>query len=125
MNTTLTDASCAETNVDENCRLMAELSITRHGRYYHFEGYRYELLADAIAFAELVRARSSQPAQRPQQQVVEKCDVPEGPSAADRQLMQEFSISFENHSFVFERFRYDQLRDAVNYARHCRELASN
>jgi hypothetical protein len=124
MNTTMTDTDRAETNDDESCRLMAELSISRHGRYYHFDRYRYELLSDAIAYAEIVRARSSRPSQQPDQPAFEKSDDPQAPSAADQQLMQELSISFENYSFVFEGFRYDQMTDAVNYARHRRELDS-
>ena len=124
MNTTLKDMNCAETDVGEDRRRMTELSITRHGRHYHFDGYRYELLSDAIVFAELVRARPSQPTQRSQQQAFETCDAVQAPSAADRQLMQELSISLENYSFIFEGFRYDKLIDAVNYARHRREIDS-
>ena len=41
----------------ERVRLMAELSIFDGGHYYHCLGYRYENLADAIAYAQLVRAR--------------------------------------------------------------------
>lgn len=38
-------------------RLMAELSIARVGRHFHYDGYRYEFLADAVAYAQLVHAR--------------------------------------------------------------------
>jgi hypothetical protein len=124
MHTTFTDTIYAEISVDEKRRLMAEFSITRHGRYYHFDTYRYELLSDAIAFAEIVRARSPHTAQRPDPSALEKCDDAQTPNAADQQLMQEFSISLQNYSFVFEGFRYDRLIDAVNYARHRRELGA-
>jgi hypothetical protein len=50
---------------DENC-LMAELSIFRAGRHYFYDGYRYERLADAVAYAHLVQghARRSGPMAR-------------------------------------------------------------
>jgi hypothetical protein len=109
-----TDAS----PVGESSRLMTELSITHHGRYYHFDGYRYELLADAIAFAQLVRAR---PLYRTDPPEFVEFDAVELPSSADLQLMLELSISFEGGCFVFEGFHYDRLIDAANYARHRRQ----
>ena len=124
MNSMLTDADRVETGIGENRDLMTELSITRHGRYYHFDGYRYELLGDAIAYAELIRARSSQPVQRPHLPAFDRFDAVAGPSAADWQVMQDFSISFENHSYVFEGYHYDRLIDAANYARHRRASGS-
>ena len=39
---------------DENC-LMAELSIFRAGRHYFYDGFRFERLADAVAYAQLVQ----------------------------------------------------------------------
>ena len=39
---------------DERC-LMAELSIIRAGRHYLYDGYRYERLADAVAYAQVVQ----------------------------------------------------------------------
>lgn len=47
-------------DTDENRRLMAELSIAPAGRYYAYAGYRYERLADAVAYAQLIRARQSE-----------------------------------------------------------------
>jgi len=47
----------------------------------------------------------------------------ESPNAADRQLMLELSISFENSCFVFGGLRYDRLFDAVNYARQRKQLS--
>ena len=36
-------------------RLMAEFSIVHGGRYYYYDVYRYERLADAVAYAQLVQ----------------------------------------------------------------------
>jgi hypothetical protein len=120
MNSTLTDTDSTDaTEVGGSSLLMAKLSIRHHGRYYHFDGYRYERLADAIAYAQLVRARPLQRADRP---AFMELDAIEAPNADDRQLMLELSISFENGSFEFEGFHYDRLIDAANYARHRQQL---
>ena len=42
---------------DERC-LMAELSIIRGGHWYYYDGYRYERLSDAVAYAQLVQGRA-------------------------------------------------------------------
>ena len=100
----------------EISRLTAEWSIAHRGRYYHYDGYRYECLADAVAYAQLGRAR-----QTPLPDA-EAFDVIEPPNAMERDLIRELSISLENDIFVFEGFRYDKLIDAANYARHRRQL---
>jgi hypothetical protein len=93
---------------------MAEFSIVQYGRYYWCEGYRYELLADAVAYAQVIRARR---ARRAIPSLPTRFEIVELPNASDRQLMTELSIAFENGRFVFEGFRYDRLIDAANYAR--------
>ena len=42
---------------DERC-LMAELSIIRGGHWYYYDGYRYDRLSDAVAYAQLVQGRT-------------------------------------------------------------------
>lgn len=39
---------------DERC-LMAELSIIRAGRHYFYDGYRYQSLSEAVAYAQIVQ----------------------------------------------------------------------
>ena len=46
------DQNSAE--ADERC-LMAELSIIRGGHWYYYDGYRYERLSDAVAYAQVVQ----------------------------------------------------------------------
>ena len=41
--------------------LMAKLNIVFDGRSYHYEGYRYHRLSDAVNYAELVHRRPSPP----------------------------------------------------------------
>lgn len=121
MNSTVIDTTdfTNEPEGGESRRLMAELSITHQGRYFHFDGCRHERLADAIAFAQLVRAR---PLHRTDPPAVVRLDAVEAPTAADPQLMLELSPAVENRSFVFEGFHYGRLIDATSYARHRRQL---
>ena len=49
------DTAAAE--ADERC-LMAELSIIRGGHWYYYDGYRYERLSDAVAYAQVVQGRA-------------------------------------------------------------------
>ena len=42
---------------DERC-LMAELSIVRAGHHYFYDGYRYDRLSDAVAYAQVAQGRT-------------------------------------------------------------------
>lgn len=42
---------------DERC-LMAELAIIRGVRHYFYDGYRYDRLSDAVAYAQLAQGRT-------------------------------------------------------------------
>lgn len=110
------------TGESEVSRLIDEMSIAHHGRHYYFDGYRYERLEDAVAYARIVRAR-----QGPRLHSVQTgpMGAVESPSADDRELMLDLAIRFEGGSFIFEGFRYDRLIDAANYARHRRQLGSS
>jgi hypothetical protein len=104
----------------DECQLMAELSIIRDGRQYLYDGYCYDRLSDALAYAQLVRGQARPPGPSSPAQFESV-----GPlTASDRQLMLDLSISFENGRFVFEGYRYDRLSDAVSYAGHRRASAA-
>jgi hypothetical protein len=94
--------------------LMAELSIVRGGQHYFYDGYRYDRLSDAIAYAQLVRGQTRR---RPAPTSLMQFELIEPPTESDRELMAELSITFENGRFVFQSFQYDRLVDAVSYAR--------
>jgi hypothetical protein len=51
------DSTQDSKQADERC-LMAELSIIRAGRHYFYDGHRYERLADAVEFAQVVQGRA-------------------------------------------------------------------
>jgi len=45
----------------DECQLMAELSIIRDGRQYLYDGYCYDRLSDAVAYARLGRGHTRPP----------------------------------------------------------------
>lgn len=94
-------------------RQMREFSISRAGRYYCFEGYLYERLADAVAYAQVVRSRT---ADRPSASACVSSEADALPSESQRQLMTELGITCVDGRFVFDGFKYDRLADATNYA---------
>ena len=44
-------------------------------------------------------------------------EVPSEPTKTPEQLMDDFGITFENGKYTFEKYHYDKLEDAVNYAK--------
>jgi hypothetical protein len=108
---------------EDQARLMATLGIHHEGRYFHFRGYRYTRLEDAVAYARLVGTRAAR--LLPEDQLPDRSfdDAVKPPTAADTTLMQSLGVSFEAGRYVYEGFHYDRLADAVAYARlrHLRE----
>ncbi len=96
-------------------RLIADFAITFNGRHYRFNGYRYDLLADAINYA--VRDRSKH--QHDDRGVFKAApEVVETPSEAQRQLMVTLTITFDKGVYHLGVYRYERLADAIDYARH-------
>lgn len=95
-------------------RIMSAFRIYYDGRYYRYNGYRYDRLGDAVAYAELMQSRqSTEVGPNP----FTPGDTLPLPSASDRELMAAWFISFTAGVYAYREFRYDQLADAVNYAR--------
>ena len=101
-------------DVDDECMLMAEYAISNEGRGYFYNGYHYDRLADAVAYAKLMRSRPS--TQNPRGSDTQRAR-PDAPSSVDQALMTSLTIRFEAGTYRFEGFCYDRLADAVNYAR--------
>lgn len=57
------DAKRDDAKRDDECCLMAELSIIEVGRHYFYDGYRFDRLSDAVAYAQVVQghARHARP----------------------------------------------------------------
>ena len=95
-------------------RQMAEFGIGYDGLHYEYKGYQYGRLADAIAYASLMRSR---PTQESAGGTFMKRKAFAAPTDVDRTLMASLAIDFKDGAYRFEGFRYDGLSDAVNYAR--------
>ena len=102
---------------------MVELEIGRDGLDYVYQAYRYEKLADAIAYAQLVRSRGLEAADvAPSHR---RCSPFVPPSATEQALMASLRIQFDGRQFRFGGFCYDRLPDAVNYARRVAAASSD
>jgi hypothetical protein len=98
----------------ERERLMADFGIAFNGRHYVYDVYRYDNLADAVAYAKLQRSKPSRDAESgsmPSREVVED------PDESQRALMATLGITFQDGVYRLGEFRYDRLANAVDYAR--------
>lgn len=97
---------------DDERQRAAELGISFDGRLYHYRGYRYDRLDDALAYARRDRSGAPYTGETPPQWA-----APMEPTDAERRQMAEFGITFDGTSFHYGPYRYDTLSDACNYAR--------
>lgn len=95
-------------------RLMAEFGIVYTGRHYEYEVYRYDRLADAVAYATLQRARGRRA--DPAASMPTRRFVPD-PDATQRAVMAALAITYCDGTYRLGEYRYDRLDDAVDYAR--------
>lgn len=99
---------------DERSRLMAEFSIGFNGRQYQYDRYRYDRLEDAVSYARLRRAEPSAEDEGVPMPAVQSVQPPDGDQLT---LMRALSITFQAGVYRLGAYRYDQLADAVHYAR--------
>jgi hypothetical protein len=102
---------------EAQAHLMATLGIHHEGRYYHFRGYRYVRLEDAVAYARLVGTRASRMLPEDNWPLRADADEVQPPSGSDLELMRSLGVSYQAGRFEFEGFHYDRLADALAYAR--------
>jgi hypothetical protein len=98
----------------ERERDMAQFDIGFDGLRYHRNGYRYDRLEDAVAYASLM---STRPGQEDTVGTFKQGKTLAWPTDAEQALMASLGIRFDHGAYRFEDFRYDQLSDAVNYAK--------
>lgn len=88
--------------------VMTELSISYNGRQYQYAAFRYDQLADAIAYAR----------QHPEEaRAAGGAWVQAAPDGTERELMASLDITYVDGVYRLGEFRYERLADAVNYAR--------
>lgn len=92
---------------------MAQSGVAFDGRSYWYRQYRYDQLADALAYARLDGARSDVQAEAGDQHHWQE---PEVPTTATQKLMVELGIAFDGRCYRYDEYRYDRFVDAINYA---------
>jgi len=100
--------------VTEREQSMQDYGIGFDGLRYDFHGYRYDRLADALAYARLMRTRPA--SDNPRGSYARGATVV-GPSEQDLRSMVPLGIGYEAGTYRYATFRYDRLADAVNYAK--------
>jgi hypothetical protein len=98
----------------EREREMAHFHVGYDGRRYHRNGYRYDRLDDAVAYARLIGSR---PGRQDTVGAFTQGKTYAWPTDAEQALMVSLGIRFDDGAYRYESFRYDDLSDAVNYAR--------
>jgi hypothetical protein len=98
----------------ERERQMTDFSIGYDGLHYAYNGYRYDRLADAVVYAQLMRSR---PMQEDAGGRFSPASAPAPPTDTERSLMDSLAIDFRDGAYRFKGYRYDGLMDAVNYAK--------
>jgi len=93
--------------------LMAQYGIAFDGRRYHCQGYQYDELEHAVAYVRLRQRLGDAPVPAP---VV---SAAHGPSVTRLQLeeMESLHITREKGRYRYGAFLYEQLADAVRYAK--------
>ncbi|MCW7538891.1 hypothetical protein OOT46_13680 [Aquabacterium sp. A7-Y] len=111
---------------EQPTRLMSLLGISFDGRVYRYKSFRYDRFEDAVGYAQIVAARGAEEDDEEQGEASQarEADPMLPPTAEDLELMNALSISFDRGIFHYEGFRYERLRDAVNYAHLVRARAS-
>ena len=99
----------------ERERQMVGFSIGYNGLH---NGYRYDRLADAVAYAQLMRSR---PTQEDAGSRFSSGSALAPPTDTQRSLMDSLAIDFRDGAYRFKGYRYDGLMDAVNYAKLTRQ----
>lgn len=90
-----------------------DLGIWFDGRSYHYQQYRYDRLADAIAYARIDQRRPGHHA-APLPSSWEQWTAP---TREEAESMAPWGIVYEHGSYRYREFRYDSLAQALAYAR--------
>ncbi|HSX61905.1 MAG TPA: hypothetical protein VLF18_17080 [Tahibacter sp.] len=94
-------------------RAMHEYNVRYDGCSYEYNGYRYDRLDDALAYARLMRARPQQP--DPRGPYRQSRDLG-AESETNKQHMTALGIELTNGRFCYRGYRYDRLAEAMDYA---------
>lgn len=109
------------TDLPTHAQSAAALGVSFDGIYYHFRQYRYERLDDAMRYA---RAQYSRPGYQPDSSFVPQWLPAWEPDATQREAMRVLDIGFDNGRFNVGPYRYENLADAIAFARQARSSST-
>ena len=94
-------------------RLMLEHAITPSGRQFQFSHYLYDRFEDALGYAKKQRLA---PSASDDADHLPPARTVEDPDPAQQRQMVTHGITFEGGVYHLGEYRYDRLKDAVDYA---------
>lgn len=101
---------------DEKEQALA-LDVTYNGTQFRYRDFRYDKLADAVAYARRDGLRAGY---RSAFRVAPVWLPRPAPSHSEISLMDRHAISFDGRHYRYMNHRYDRLADALSYAQ-CKE----
>lgn len=99
----------------EERREAAQLGVWSDGPDYTFDGYRYQELDDAVAYARIAGSRPE--AGDADRGLRVQRARPAGPTLREREVMATHGVRFDGRVYRYGEFSYDRLVDALNQAR--------
>lgn len=103
----------------EERREIAQLGVGSDGPDYTFDGFRYEELDDAVAYARIAQSRPT--AGEADRGLRVQRARSAGPTVGERELMATQGVQFDGRVYRYAGFSYDRLADAMNQARWMRD----
>jgi len=103
----------------EERREIAQLGVCSDGPDYTFDGYHYEELDDAVAYARITQFRPT--AGEADRGLRLQRARSAGPTVGEREVMATQGVQFDGRVYRYAGFIYDRLADALNQARRMRD----
>jgi hypothetical protein len=99
----------------------AHCGVVFDGRYYRYKQYRYDLLSDAVSYAQLDVSR---PASQQEPDVYPQWVEVDQPAETEWRTMADLKITFDGKYYRYGEYRYEHFADAINYAKLERQVRS-
>jgi hypothetical protein len=95
-------------------RQPAHSKVVFDGRRYRYKQYSYDLLSDAVSYAQL---DASSPTFQMEPYVCPQWVDVDRPAEADQRSMVDLNITFDGKYYRYGDDRYEHFADAINYAK--------
>lgn len=104
----------------EERREAVQLGVSGDGPDYTFDGYHYQELDDAVAYARIARSRPG--AGDADRGLRVQRARPAGPTVRELDVMATHGVRFDGRVYRYAKFSYDRLDDALNQVRRMGDL---